>query len=138
MQLRVAERGVAERVAGCAAVAELDDLVAEWLTVPDIAGRLGMPLAEVRRLIEDRELLAVRRGPGNVVSVPAAFVEDDGPIPALRGTFTLLTDARFDDAEIIAWLFTADPSLPGGGGTPLEAMNAGFKTEVRRREMELA
>ena len=40
----------------------LEDLVGSWLTVPDIAERLGIPLSAVRRLIEDRELLSARIG----------------------------------------------------------------------------
>lgn len=114
----------------------LDELVGDWLTVPDVAQRLGMPLSAVRRLIEDRELIALRRGERNVVSVPAGFIGATGPLPALKGTFTVLTDAGFSDAEIIEWLFTPEPTLPGGGGCPIDAMNAGFKTEVRRRAME--
>ena len=39
-----------------------EDLVGDWLTVPDIAERLGIPLSSVRRMIEERELLSARIG----------------------------------------------------------------------------
>ncbi|WP_308279548.1 Rv2175c family DNA-binding protein [Phycicoccus mangrovi] len=116
---------------------DLDALVPVWLTVPDLVERLGRRLSDVRTLLEERELIAVRRGERNVVSVPAGFVDDDGPLPALRGTFTVLADGGMDDAEIIRWLHTPDETLPVPG-TPLDAIRAGFKTEVRRRAMEEA
>ncbi|WP_392542315.1 Rv2175c family DNA-binding protein [Oryzobacter telluris] len=116
---------------------DLESLVPVWLTVPDIAERLGLRLADVRRLIEDRELLSHRVGERRVVSVPAGFVDDEGPLPALKGTFTVLTDGGMTDVEVIRWLHTVDETLPTSG-TPLDAIHAGFKTEVRRRAMEEA
>ncbi|QKE84562.1 Rv2175c family DNA-binding protein [Arthrobacter sp. NEB 688] len=116
---------------------ELDALVPEWLTVPDLVERLGRRLSDVRTLLEERELISVRRGERNVVSVPAGFVDAEGPLPELRGTFTVLADGGMDDAEIIRWLHTPDDTLPVPG-TPLDAIRAGFKTEVRRRAMEEA
>lgn len=117
--------------------AELEALVPVWLTVPDLAERLGVRLADARRLIEDRELLAVRVGERRVLAVPAGFVDDDGPLPALKGTFTVLADGGMNDDEIVRWLHTHDDTLPVPG-TPIDAIRAGFKTEVRRRAMEEA
>ena len=114
----------------------LEQLVGRWLTVPDIAERLGVPLSSVRRMIEDRQLLSARVGERSVVSVPAKFL-DEATRPHLRGTFTVLADAGMDDEEILRWLFTPDPTLPVEGG-PIDALAAGFKTEVRRRAMESA
>ncbi|NHA67056.1 DNA-binding protein [Phycicoccus sp. CMS6Z-2] len=96
-----------------------------------------MRLSDVRRLIEERELLALRVGERRVVAVPAGFLDDEGVIPALRGTFTVLADGGMDDTEIVRWLHTPDGTLPVPG-TPLDAIRAGFKTEVRRRAMEEA
>ena len=62
---------------------------------------------------------------------------EEGPVPALAGTFTVLADSGLDDAEIIAWMTARDETLPGGP-TPLAAIRAGHKTEVRRRAMEEA
>ena len=39
--------------------------------------------------------------------------------------------------KILEWLFTPDPSLPAPG-SPIENLHAGFKTEIRRRAMEMA
>lgn len=114
----------------------LDTLVPSWLSVPDVAERLGLPLSAVRRMIEDRELLALRLGERRVVSVPESFL-DEAVLRHLRGTFTVLSDGGMDDAEILRWLFTPDDTLPVTG-TPVDALAAGFKTEVRRRAMEQA
>ena len=116
---------------------DLEALVGDWVTVPDVAERLGIRLADARRLVEDRELLALRVGERHVLAVPAGFLGEDGPHPALKGTFTVLADGGMDDAEIIRWLHTPDPTLPVPG-SPLDAIRAGFKTEVRRRAMEEA
>jgi excisionase family DNA binding protein len=111
---------------------DLEALVGEWLTVPDIAERLGVPLSRVRQYIADRDLLALRTGERNVVSIPAKFLGDSGPRPELRGTFTVLADGGMSDEEILRWLFTPDPTLPVPGA-PIDALVAGHKTEVRRR-----
>ncbi|MGO1319574.1 MAG: Rv2175c family DNA-binding protein [Galactobacter sp.] len=106
-----------------------------WLTVPDLVEELGVDLRQVRKLLDTRALIAVRRGERNVVSVPADFVQDGKVVEPLAGTVTVLTDAGYDDAELIAWLFTPDETLPG---TPIEALRTGRKTEIRRRAQALA
>jgi len=111
---------------------DLEQLVGEWLTVPDIGERLGMRLSDVRQMIEDRQVLGARIGPRNVM-----FFNDKGPLPELPGTFTVLHDSRMTDAQILRWLFTPDDTLPVPG-SPMDALLAGFKTEVRRRAMEAA
>jgi hypothetical protein len=116
---------------------DLEDLVGEWLTVPDIGERLGLRLSDVRQMIEDRLVLGVRIGSRKVMSVPAKFFNDEGPLPELTGTFTVLGDSRMSDAQILRWLFTPDETLPVQG-SPMDALLAGFKTEVRRRAMEAA
>ena len=117
--------------------ADLESLVGEWLTVPDISERMGLRLSDVRQMIEDRQVLGVRIGPRNVMSVPSKFFNEDGPLPELFGTFTVLGDSRMTDAQILRWLFTPDDTLPVKGA-PMDALLAGFKTEVRRRAMEAA
>lgn len=117
------------------AVDDLDALVGDWLTLPDAAELLGLDVGKVRRLLQDRNLVAVRRGERNVLSVPAALVVDAAPLPELRGTLTVLADSGYDDEAAVRWLFTPDDSLPG---TPVDALRAGRKTEVRRRAQALA
>jgi hypothetical protein len=116
---------------------ELDALVGNWLTVPDVAERLGVPLSRVRQYLSDRELLSLRRGERNVVSVPTKFLGASAPRPELRGTFTVLADGGMSDEEILRWLFTPDDTLPVGGA-PIDALVAGHKTEVRRRAQVMA
>jgi hypothetical protein len=116
-------------------VNDLDVLVPSWLTIPEVAERLGMDVTRFRRLIQDRYLVAVRRGERNVLSVPEALLPGDEPMQDLPGTLTVLADSGFDAEESLRWLFTPDDSLPG---TPVEALRTGRKTEVRRRAQALA
>ena len=111
---------------------DLEELVGEWLTVPDAAERLGVPLSRIRQFLADREVLSSRVGERHVVGIPSKFLMESGPRPELKGTF-----GGMDDDEIIAWLFTPDPTLPVEGA-PIDALRAGHKTEIRRRAQELA
>ncbi len=114
----------------------LETLVGAWLTVPDVAERLAVPLSTVRRMLEDRELLGSRIGERRVVAVPEQFLHEE-VFRHLRGTFTVLSDGGMHDEEILRWLFTPDATLRVAG-TPVDNLEAGFKTEVRRRAMEQA
>jgi len=98
-----------------------------WLTIPDLVGLLGIPQSKVRRLIEDRALLASRVD--GVTKVPAAFISGTEPLGDLRGTIVVLGDAGFSDDEAIHWLLTEEDSL---GVPPVDALKAGRKAEVRR------
>ena len=110
--------------------AQTDALVGEWLTLPDVAQRLGVEVTRVRQLLRDNQLLAVRRGENNALHVPAAFLVDDHTVKGLTGTLTLLHDAKFTEVEAVRWLFAADDTLPG---TPIQALRENRGTEVRRR-----
>jgi len=116
-------------------VDDLDTLVPAWLTIPEVAERLDIDVTRVRRLVQDRFLVAVRRGERNVLSIPEALLTGNEPLQDLRGTLTVLADCGFDAEESLRWLFTPEDSLPG---TPIEALHAGRKTEVRRRAQALA
>ena len=116
---------------------DLESLVGAWLTVPDAAERLGVPLSRVRQWLTDRELLGSRVGERNVVAVPEKFLDEHGPRPELKGTFTVLADGGMRDEDILRWLFTPDETLPVEGG-PIDALRAGHKAEVRRRAQALA
>ena len=99
----------------------------DWLTVPDLTEILGLKVSQVRRLIEDRALLA-RRIDG-VWKVPAAFIVDGEPLPQLRGTLVVLGDSGYNDEEAMDWLLGVEDSL---GTSPIDALRAGRKAEVRR------
>lgn len=114
---------------------DLDDLISDWLTLPDVAERLDVEVSRVRRLIEDGHLISVRRGDPVLRMVPALFLDDDGAIPHLAGTITILRDGGFSDEELLVWLFTEDESLPG---RPVDQLRRGQRGEVRRRALALA
>jgi hypothetical protein len=116
-------------------VSDLETLVGGWLALPDVADRLGTDVGKVRRFLQDRNLVAVRVGERSVLSVPEALVVDGHPLQELRGTLTVLADGGYCDEDAVRWLFTPDDSLPG---TPVDALRAGRKTEVRRRAQALA
>lgn len=104
-----------------------------WLPVDEVAKRLGVSTSRVRRLVEDRHLLAVRRD--GVLSVPEDFLSGNEPLRELRGTVILLGDGGFEDPEAVAWLLSPDDSL---GVAPIDALRAGRKAEVRRVAQALA
>lgn len=104
-----------------------------WLTLPELVERLGVPLGRVRRLIDDRHLVASRRnGP---LSVPEVFLSGDEPLSSLRGTVIVLQDAGFGDDELIDWLLEHEESI---GTAPIQALHEGRKSEVRRVARTLA
>lgn len=103
------------------------------MTVPDIAERFGVKLSQVHRLIEERALLA-RRIDG-VVRVPELFLGETEPLRELRGTILLLLDDGFTEDEAMSWLLEEEDSL---GTSPILALRAGRKSEVRRIAQALA
>lgn len=111
-----------------------DEAVQEWLTLPEVAELMGIPVTRARQLVNDRQVLAVRRGENNALMVPADFVQDGRVLKGLPGVLTLLADARYDDDEALRWLFTEDESLPG---TPVAALRENRGTEVKRRAQAL-
>ena len=111
-----------------------DSLVGQWLSMGEVAERLGIPLGRIKQLLHDRKLLAVRR-PDGTMGVPAAFLDGHQIVKGLHGTLTLLFDCGFDEQEAVRWLFTADDTLPG---TPIQAMVEHRGTEVNRRAQALA
>lgn len=98
-----------------------------WLTIPELVDVLGIPQGRVRRLIEERVLLA-RRVDG-VLKVPADFIRDQEPLGELRGTVIVLHDAGFSDDEAVNWMLADNEVL---GVAPIDALRAGRKAEVRR------
>jgi hypothetical protein len=103
------------------------------LTVPDLVEMLGMSPGKVHRLLEDRHLLAVRRD--RVLVVPEEFVHEGEPLKELRGTLILLADDGFTDDEAMDWMLEVNEVL---GVSPIAALRAGRKAEVRRVAQALA
>lgn len=101
--------------------------VTDWLTIPDLMDVLGVSQSNVRRMIEDNVLAAARID--GVLKVPAVFIEDGEPMHQLQGTIVLLRDCGFDGDELVDWLISPEESL---GVSPVDALKAGRKAEVRR------
>lgn len=98
-----------------------------WLTVPDLVNLFSTSPGRIHRLFEEKTLLAARVG--GVLRVPVEFIEDREPLSELRGTLTVLSDNGFTDDEAVRWMLTVDDSM---GTTPIAALRAGRKAEVRR------
>jgi hypothetical protein len=112
--------------------ADVRTLVPEWLTVPDVAERLGVLVTKVHQLLNEGGLAAFRYD--GVLRIPAGFIQDDAPVKGLTAVLTLLHDGGYDDEGAIRWLHTADDSLPG---TPVDALQADRRREVTRRAQAL-
>lgn len=104
----------------------------DWLTVPEVAERLGVPVTRVHQLVRDGSLAGVRDG--GVLRIPAAFLAGDVVVKGLSGVLTLLRDAGYSDEEAVRWLHTPDDTLPG---TPVQALRGDRGREVRRRAQAL-
>ncbi|MFI9105249.1 Rv2175c family DNA-binding protein [Streptomyces fildesensis] len=115
--------------------ATIDALVPSWLNLPEVAERLGVPITRVRPMIKEKLFLAIRRGENRVLMVPADFIGEGSIVKGLPGLLTVLKDNGFSDEEVLEWLFTADPTLPG---TPVQALKENRGTEVKRRAQALA
>ncbi len=109
--------------------------VSQWLTIPDVAEALGIDVIKARALLKDRQVLARRRGPREVLSIPAEFLQDGLVLKGLPGTLSVLLDAGYSDDESMRWLFIPDDTLPG---SPVDALRQNRGTEVRRRAQALA
>jgi hypothetical protein len=103
-----------------------------WLTLPDIAELLEIPVTRVHQLLRDRALIAVRRD--GVLRVPAELMAGDTVRKHLPGVLTVLRDAGYNDEEALRWLYTPDETLPG---TPATALSTDRATEVKRRAQAL-
>jgi excisionase family DNA binding protein len=114
-------------------VTEPLDQITDWLTIPEAGELLGIVPGKVRRLIEEHHLIAIKAD--GVQRIPAEIIINGEPLPSLRGTIVLLLDSGFTLGGAIKWLYTSEDSL---ATTPMAALIAGRKTEVRRVAQSLA
>ena len=56
-------------------------------------------------------------------------------VKGVPGVLTVLHDGGYDDREMLAWLFTADDTLPG---RPIDALRENRGSEVKRRAQAMA
>lgn len=108
-------------------MSDVFEFVSDWLTVPEVADKLGIVPGKVRRLIEENALFVVVRD--GVKKVPAHLIVDGEPLPSIPGTINVLIDAGFGLERAVEWLYTIEESL---GRRPIESLLLGSKSEVRR------
>jgi len=100
----------------------------ELLTFPAVADALSVPVNRIDQYVRDGHLVAVRNDAG-VRCVPAEFVQDGVIVKSLHSVITVLRDARYQDAEIVEWLFREDDSL---SGCPIDLLRANRGSAVKR------
>lgn len=126
------EEPVERPEAALPSVPDLPEPPSGWVSLPDLAARLEVPLTKVQQMVKDGLLIAVRHDGG--LSVPAELVAGRTALKHLPGVLTLLRDAGYSDSEALTWLYTPDDTLPG---TPASALSGPGATEVKRRAQAL-
>lgn len=114
---------------------DLNSLVGQWLDWDEASELLHVSTSRVRQLIREHDLAAAVPVEGGRQKVPAELIMDGGVVKGVAGVLTVLHDGNYDDGAAIAWLFTADDSLPG---RPIDALRENRGTEVKRRAQALA
>lgn len=114
-------------------VSDVFKSVSDWLTIPEVAERLGIVPGKVRRMIEEHALFVVLRD--GVKYVPAHLIVNGEPLPSIPGTINVLIDAGFTLERAVEWLYQPEQSL---GNAPIDSLLAGRKAEVRRIAQTLA
>jgi len=113
----------------------LEALVGDWLDWSQCAEALGVTVSRVRRLVKEHQLAAAVTSRAAGERVPAALIQDGVIVKGIPGLLTLLHDGRYDDREILTWLFSEDASLPG---RPIDALRENRGSEVKRRAQAMA
>ncbi len=107
--------------------------IPHWLSYPNAADLLGVRLRDIRSMVADSRLVSVRRGDNNAHAISSdQFVKKDGafvPLPSLRGTLIMLSDAGYSSDEAFEWLGRENDEL---GSTPMSALRQGRASAVRR------
>jgi hypothetical protein len=103
------------------------------LPVAEVAQLLAVAVSRVHQMVRDGQLLSFRRD--GVACVPADFFDGGAPVKGLSGTIMLLRDGGYSDPDILRWIFSNDPSLPG---SPIAALRSGRHREVKRRAQAMA
>lgn len=114
---------------------DLAALIEDWLDWQEAGEALGVGASKVRQLIRDHQLAAAVPREGQGQRVPAALLMDGEIVKGVPGVLTVLHDGGYDDRGALAWLFTADDSLPG---RPIDALRENRGTEVKRRAQAMA
>ena len=114
---------------------DLAVLVDEWWDWAQAGDALGVPVSKVRQYIREHQLAGAVPVAGGGQRVPAALIQDGEIVKGVPGVLTVLHDGGYDDREAIAWLFTADDTIPG---RPIDALRENRGSEVKRRAQSMA
>ncbi|MET3960419.1 hypothetical protein ABIE44_000353 [Marmoricola sp. OAE513] len=114
---------------------DLSELITDWLDWKGAAAELGVTVSKVRQYIREHQLAAAVPAPGLGQLVPAELIMDGAIVKGVPGLLTTLHDGNFEDREILAWMFTADDSLPG---RPIDALRENRGSEVKRRAQAMS
>lgn len=109
------------------------DNVSDWLSYSEVAALLGVSAGRVSRLVEENQLISVRRE--REFMIPAHLIQDGQPLPSLRGTIIVLTDAGLSLSQAIDWIYAESDDL---GATPISQLLLGHKAPVRRAAQAFA
>ena len=118
--------------------------------LPAVAELLRVPVTKVHQQLRDGSLIAVRRN--RIPVVPQVFFTPTAEgraeiVTSLPGLLAVLRDGGYRDAEILRWLFAADPSLiltrdgvreQIANARPVDALHAHQAREVLRRAQAMA
>lgn len=114
---------------------DLASLITDWVDWAGAGELLGVSATRVRALIKEHQLAAAVPVPGEGVKLPAELFCDGEIVKGVPGLVTLLHDGRYDDREILLWLFTPDDTLPG---RPIDALRENRGSEVKRRAQAMS
>lgn len=114
---------------------DLNALIPAWLDWKAAATALGVSVTKVRTYIREHHLAAAVPAPGAGQQIPAELIMDGQVVKGVPGLLTLLHDGGYDDREILAWMFTADETLPG---RPIDALRENRGSEVKRRAQAMS
>ena len=118
--------------------------------LPEVAELLRLPVTKVHQQLRGGHLVAVRRN--GIPVIPQAFFSRTGTgvdqvVKSLPGLLAVLRDGGYNDAEILRWLFTPDPSLiltrdgvreSVTNARPVDALHSHQAREVLRRAQAMA
>ena len=107
--------------------------VTDWLTFSQVADMLGVSTGRVSRLVEENQLIAVKRD--REFMVPAHLIQNGQPLPSIRGTIIVLTDAGLSLDEAVDWIYSESADLQA---TPISQLLLGHKAPVRRAAQAFA
>jgi hypothetical protein len=104
-----------------------------WLSVPEVADRLGVTPTKVRQFVQERQLAGSRHT--GVFLIPEVLLDPERVMKDLPGTITVLIDGGFTEEDALEWVLSEHDVLKV---SPVEALRLGKKAEVRRLAQALA